>query len=351
MPFASKLQLPFEQWPNIDRRRWEHVFREGDIFDESSRGAHLAEATRKALKVSYAQYLRFLSENHADLLTKPSEARIDRKLIAEYVGILRKTHQDISIVTSLHHLRLALRLICPNHDWSWLLTITKRIAASARRRPKKYAQVSSDKLYLLGLELMDQAVAETSDQHDVPKATAIKYRDGLLIAMLSLVVLRRRTLTALRSDQHLVRAGDLWALAIPAKDVKGKRPLEFALPPDLCERIDLYLKKFQPRLPGSNRHSGLWPSNKNQPMSAGAIYDAVCGRTKKAFGFSVNLHRFRHAAGTLWSIEDPKNVRDVKDLYGHGSFESTTEAHYLIGQSRLAGRALARAIEAATNRP
>jgi len=198
---------------------------------------------------------------------------------------------------------------------------------------------------------MDQAVAEIADQDESPKTSAIKYRDGLLIAMLSLVVPRRRTLTALQIGKHLVRAGDLWALDIPAEDVKGKRPLDFALPPDLCERIDLYLRKFRPRLPGSNRHMGLWPSNKNQPMSASAIYDAVCRRTKKAFGFSVNPHRFRHAAGTLWSIEDPKNVRGVKDLLGHASFESTTEVHYLIGQSRLAGRTLARAIEAATSRP
>jgi integrase len=351
MPLVSKLQLPFEQWPKIDRRRWEHAFHEGDIFDDSRRGAHLAEATRKALKVSYAQYLRFLSQNHAHLLTKPLETRIDRRLIAEYVGILRKTNQDISIATSLHHLRLALRLICPKVDWSWLLTITKRIAASARRRPKKYAQVSSDRLYVLGLELMDQAVAETSDQEEITKASAIKYRDGLLIAMLSLVVPRRRTITAWQTGKHLVRAGDLWALEIPPEDVKGKRPLDYALPPNLCERIDLHLRKFRPRLPGSDGHTGLWPSNKNQPMSAGAIYDTVCSRTKKAFGFSVNPHRFRHAAGTLWSIEDPKNVRGVKDLYGHISFESTTEVHYLIGQSRLAGRALARAIEAATNRP
>lgn len=350
MPFASRLQLPFEQWPNADRRHWEHAFQEGDIFDENRRGTHLAEATRKALNVSYARYLRFLSQNHPHLLAKPPEARIDRRLIAEYVGILRKTNQDISIATSLHHLRLALRLICPKVDWSWLLTITKRIAAAAPRKPKKYAQVSSDQLYVLGLELMDQAIAETTDLEEITKASAMKYRDGLLIATLSLVILRRGTVTALRPDQHLVRAGALWALDIPAKDVKGKRPLDFALPASLCERIDLYLKKFRPRLPGSNRHGGLWPSNKNQPMSAGAIYDAVCRRTKKAFGFSVNLHRFRHAAGTLWSIEDPENVRGVKDLMGHISFESTTEAHYLIGQSRLAGRALARAIEAATNR-
>src|SRR6478736_2478120 len=68
-------------------------------------------------------------------------------------------------------------------------------------------------------------------------------------------------------------------------------------------------------------------------------------RTRKAFGFSVNLHRFRHAAVTFWSIHDPRNVRGAKDLLGHASF-ATTEKHYIMAQSRMAGRALALAIGA-----
>jgi hypothetical protein len=43
-------------------------------------------------------------------------------------------------------------------------------------------------------------------------------------------------------------------------------------------------------------------------MDEGSIYDAVRRRTRKAFGFAVNLHRFRHAALTVWSIHDPKNI-------------------------------------------
>ncbi len=87
---------------------------------------------------------------------------------------------------------------------------------------------------------------------------------------------------------------------------------------------------------------------KGGPMTANAIYDTVCKRTRKAFGFSVNPHRFRHVAGTLWSIEDPKNVRGVKDLFGHASYDKMTGPHYIMGQSRIAGRALAKAIDAAT---
>jgi integrase len=348
MPRVSKLQLPFEEWPKDDRERWEGAFREGDMFDDDTRGTHLSEATRKALRVAYAQYLRFVLNNHPHLLTKAPEARLDRNLIAEYVGLLRKTHQDISAATSLHHLRLALRLICPKDDWSWLLTITKRIAAAAPTKPKKYGEVSSAELYLLGLKLMDEALAETADQTEISKASALKYRDGMLIALLSLVAPRRRTAAALRTGKQLIKSGELWALAIPAEDVKGKRPLDFNLSRNFCDRIDLYLQKYRPRIPGATSHNGLWPSNKGGPMTAGAIYDAVCKRTRKAFGFSVNPHRFRHAAGTLWSIEDPKNVRGLKDFFGHASYDKMTEVHYLNSQTRLAGRALARAIDAAT---
>ena len=65
MPRVSKLQLPMPQWPNEDRQRWEEAFRPGDLFDEEKRGTDLSEATRNALRVSYAQYLRFIAENHA----------------------------------------------------------------------------------------------------------------------------------------------------------------------------------------------------------------------------------------------------------------------------------------------
>jgi integrase len=80
-------------------------------------------------------------------------------------------------------------------------------------------------------------------------------------------------------------------------------------------------------------------------MCANAICLALRKRTQKALGFRVNPHRFRHAAASLWSSQDPVNVRGVKDVLGHASF-GTTEKHYIMAQSRLAGRALARAIDA-----
>jgi integrase len=78
-------------------------------------------------------------------------------------------------------------------------------------------------------------------------------------------------------------------------------------------------------------------------MRERGIYGAVRRRTRKALGFPINLHRFRRAAATFWSIRDPANVRGAKDLLGHASF-ATTEKYYLMSQSRIAGRAFARVI-------
>jgi integrase/recombinase XerD len=338
--------LSFSDWPAEDQHRWEAAFKSSDRFEERSSGAHLTPATRETRRESYGRFLGFISTIHPNRLTAPPEARIDRSIVAEYVIWRRRSGEVMSLAADLGHFRDALKLICPNSDWSWLLNIINRMAVTAPRRAGKYHLVTSDRLYLLGSELMDRAVADADAAKRTTKAHALQYRDGLVIALLALIPLRSRTLAALRIGQHLVKLGDLWALDIPAADTKTRRALDFPVAREMSARIDLYLEQFRSRIPGADKHAGLWPSNKSRPMCAHAIYLAVCKRTKKAFGFGINLHRFRHAAASFWSSQDPMNVRGAKDLLGHASF-GTTEKHYIMAQTRLAGRALAHAIDAA----
>ena len=93
--------------------------------------------------------------------------------------------------------------------------------------------VTSEALYALGIKLMDRAITDCIAAENTSKAQAFAYRDGLMIALLALIPLRRRTMAVLRIGRQLVQSGDRWALDIPAGDVKTKRPLEFSISAEL----------------------------------------------------------------------------------------------------------------------
>jgi hypothetical protein len=174
--------------------RWQAAFKTGDRFEGSGPGSHLAEATRRNLWISYARFLSFLSANRPNLLELRPEERVDRLVVAEYVAWRRRSCGEGMVAIDLDGLRGTLRLICPGIDCSWLLTLAKRIKAAAPRKPRKYHLVTSDHLYALGNELMDQAVAEAEASQRITKARAFQYRDGLIIALLALIPMRSRTL-------------------------------------------------------------------------------------------------------------------------------------------------------------
>ena len=284
-------------------------------------------------------FLGFLNRKRPDLLRLPPVARLDRCLGESYIASRQVTCGDAALASDLHRLRLVIHYLCPGVDCSWLLAIAKRIGARARQSSRRIPLVSIDQLYALGIELMDSA--EQSGRNR--KCEALQYRDGLIIALQAMRPMRRRTLAALRIGENLNKSGKLWELDIAPKDTKNRRPLEFPLSEELSKRIDLYLDKFRTKIPGSAAHAALWASNLRSPMRGDSINQAVRKRTRQALGFPVNLHRFRHAAATLWSLQDPSNVRGAKDLLGHASFQ-TTEKYYIMAQSRIAGRALVRAL-------
>jgi integrase/recombinase XerD len=343
MPPIPKKHLRFVAWPEEDRARWLAAFEPSDVFDDARSGAHLAAATQVGLRTAYARYLGFLASNDAEKLHLPLPVKVDQQSIKAFVEHLRQSCRDTSVASTLHHLRMALGLLSPERDWSWLKTIANRIASSARPKPSRSGEVTSAQLFALGIQLMTGAENSALVAGRISKEDALTFRDGLIIALLAAVPLRKRTLAALTVNRHLIKIGDDWLLDIPALDTKTRRAMEFPIPAVLSEPIDRYLNKFRAAITGADNHHGLWPSAKGHPMGGGAIYDAVRRRTMVGLGLSINLHRFRGAAGTLWSILDPANVRGVKDLLGHTDF-GTTERHYIGARSRLAGRALSEAL-------
>ncbi len=216
---VSKKHLQFGSWPEEDRALWAAAFEHYDVFDEHCRGAHLAAATQVGLRTAYARFLGFLSSEDPERLRLAPDARVDRESIAAYVVHLRKSCRETTVVSTLHMLRQALKLMYPDIDWTWLKTIVKRIDAHAKPLPK-LGTVTSGQLFAIGLRLMADAENAAFSEGRISIEHALAYRDGLIIALLAAVAMRRRTLAALTIDQHLVKIGDDWLLDIPAEDTK-----------------------------------------------------------------------------------------------------------------------------------
>lgn len=347
MSRVKRRRLLFEQWPTEDRMRWERAIATGDVFDGGGPAAHLSDCTRRHLIYEYECFLGLLSCRQPILLQQSVLQRVSRDTVAQYVDLLRRSSCESSVAIELGMLRYALRVLYEEHDWLWLLAIVKRIATKAKREPRarRHRLVTSEQLYVLGKELMERASLAAPSPGRPSKQQAFDYRDGFLIALLALIPLRRRTVAALEIGIHLVNIGSCWSLEIPGEDTKTHCPLEYSLSSKISAQIDEYLTRFRHLIPGANTHNGLWPSNKLRPMDHGAIYDMVRKRTRAALGYPVNLHAFRHAAATLWSIEDPVNVRGIKDLLGQSRVGGVSETHYIKGQSRVAARLLRKVVD------
>jgi len=332
-------RLPYSEWPQQDRHLWESVFENGNIFQDGT-AAHLAEASRKSWKSCYSRFLGFLAARHPDRLMLPPDQRVAREIVKEYSETLLAHISQVTVAIMLGRLGYVLKAIHGEYDWSWLQQITARIRRGAKPSRKPY--ITADRLFALGMRLMDRALAEANADGLVTEQGAIIYRDGLMIALVASAPIRRRALLKMEIGRQLVRTGSGWTLDIPEEDTKTGQPQEYPLAPRLSGYVDEYLARFRSAIPGAGCHDSLWPSSEGKPMAANTCLQRFTVRTRAEFGFAVGPHRFRHAAATLWSERDPKNVRGAKDLLGHTTF-AMTEKHYIVAQSRTAGQKLAQA--------
>ncbi|MGH6804766.1 MAG: hypothetical protein ACREC3_15585, partial [Methyloceanibacter sp.] len=221
--------------------------------------------------------------------------------------------------------------------WRWLASLKARLAARATPEDRFDRLVPPWQTLDFGIELMDEAMTLPTTGH---KQREIQYRDGLLLAILSLWLLRRRSIAAPTVSRHLeVNATGVNMVLFP-EDTKAKRAESFWLPEQLVPYFRRYLHEIRPRLVGPNGHNGLWASYKGCPLSPGRIYDIVRARTKEKFGKAMSLHDFRRAGATFLAMAAPEKIGLVPGMLQHAS-PDVGERHYNLARSVEASRRFA----------
>jgi integrase/recombinase XerD len=330
--------LPLEQWPEADLEAFRTAYEPGDVFDETGGpGAHLAEGTRKLIRTAYRRWLGFLKEHYPDDLLKPPADRVTPARVRAFIDHLSAEIRPTSVANAVDNLGYAARLITPRRDWQWLAALKARLAARARPEDRFDRLVQPWQTLDFGIELMDEALTFPSTGH---KRREIQYRDGLLLALLSLWPIRRRSIAALTVGRHLeFDAAGVNILLYP-EDTKAKRAESFRVPEPLLPYLLRYLKEIRPRLLGRSEHDGLWASYGGRPLIAGRIYDILRARIADKFGKAMGLHDFRRAASTYVAMDAPDKIGLIPGVLQHAS-PDVSERHYNLARSVQASRRFA----------
>ena len=331
--------LPIEAWPAMDRVLWLAACAPGDLLDDEvgARADRRAITNRKAEK-GYGRWLTHLALHDLGCLQMPAADRITPERVKGYIGRLQSLNNATgTILARLQELGEVAKVMGPGRNWEFINAIASRIRARhVPARSKNHLKLSSE-LLDLGFALMAGVEAETGWRR------AAQYRDGLLIALLALVPLRRRNFASLRLGYNLVQSPCGWIISVHADDTKTHAPIEFDLPDLLVEPLQRYLREHRPVLVQRegrwHRDAGdaLWISKDGSPMTEMAIYDVVRARTQAAFGQPLNPHLFRDAAATTIAISSPSHVHTAAPVLGHRNF-STTERYYIQAKGLEAHR-------------
>jgi len=321
--------MKIEDWPEVDRHIFENACRPSNPFDENS-GKFSGFRSRSKVKIKngYGRFLTQLQFNDPVALKEPPERRITPERIKSYMKRLQEIGNGTQTqLCRLQELGEMAKVLDPTADWSFINRLASRIRAKNVPVRAKSNLRPSDDLLELGFELIAHARLINGCK------AAVMFRDGLIIAFLALVPLRRHNLAGFKMGHNLIDLSQTLLVVFDGSETKTHAPLEVEWPECLIGPLEEYLSTYRPFL--QSKHGRwhkpaddfLWLSQDGSPMTQMAIYDRIRERTKVKFGTAINPHLFRDAAATTMAITDPAHVRLAAPLLGHRTF-STTEKYY-----------------------
>ena len=194
----------------------------------------------------------------------------------------------------------AARLIAPDADWRWLRSLKSRLAARAQPEDRFDRLVPPWQT----LDSVSSSWTRRSPAY-LPQAARAAISRWAAYGLLSLWLIRRRSIAVLTVSRHLEFDACGVNILLYPEDTKAKRAESFRLPEPILP-ISLALSKGDPPSPPrSHEHDGLWASYRGRPLIAGRIYDIVRARVFAKFGKTMGLHDFRRAGATFIAMDAP----------------------------------------------
>lgn len=325
-----------DAWPALDREAWARATEAGDLLDPGGAGARWPPATRRGVMQAYGRWLTFLTDERPGLLRLPFVARINLEPIRAFISYLERVNASCTVWSRISLLATAVQAMAPEAHLNWMRPVIARLHRKIQPfRLKRHRLVDSAELFAFGADIMREAEAANMQAW----RKALRYRDGLMIALLASRPLRQGNSTPIEIDRHLLHRGDGYQRRFLASETKPRRRLEFPVPAALVGSLDRYLSIHRPvlclRSRTGNVTTRLWVSSTGRPLLVGAVHKQIVKLTLARFGHPINPHLFRDCAATSIAENDPEHVRITKEILGHTTLK-TSERYYNHARSQQA---------------
>ena len=288
--------------------------------------------------MGYRRWLGFLFAARPDDLLRPPADRISLERVRDFNVQLGGEMRPSTVALTIQSLYYAARLVGGERDWRWLSAIKAQFVTRARPCDRFDRLTPPCQTLDFGIELMDMALTLPMTSR---RTRELQYRDGLILALLSLWPIRRRSLAALTVSRHIeIEGEDSVNFLLHPADTKSKRFESFRVPQPLVPYVKRYLKEIRPLLMGPRPHEGLWASYRQGPLTASRLYEIARARLAKRFGRDMCLHDFRRSAATYLAMEAPEQIGLIPGVLQHASPE-VGERHYNLANAIKASQRFA----------
>jgi integrase len=154
---------------------------------------------------------------------------------------------------------------------------------------------------------------------------ALDVQVAVAIELLLVAPVRIGNLVSVRFGRNLlqVRRNGPQHLVFPSADVKNEADLEFPLPAETTELLELYCREFRPQLsaaPGD----WLFPGENGSHKRPATLAFQIRKRIRALTGLTVTPHQFRHVGAKLFLDANPGGYEVVRRVLGHRKSDTTT---------------------------
>src|SRR5262249_54563126 len=150
---------------------------------------------------------------------------------------------------------------------------------------------------------------------------------AVAIELLLMAPVRISNLASIEVSRHLVTVQTeprSIHLRFPGSEVKNRVDLEFPLPPETMDLIDLYIRDYR-HLLADESGDFLFPGKHGGHKCNHALSHQINLTVHKYTGLEMPAHRFRHVVGKIFLDRNPGQYEVVRQLLGHKNIKTTIE--------------------------